>query len=82
MTTSYALARLGRAGWTIESTRNLYTATLAGQCIEWIDQQGEALCLSVRRAWEQHDSQSDYHAGMFVSSLASALRIASRAEAW
>lgn len=92
MKTENAVKKLNRAGFLVklheENRHDLitgeklkpsrYTAIKEGyrDIISFHDQRGEVVCINVRDKDDHGDVQRDYHAGVYVSSIKSAIAIA------
>lgn len=72
--TTSVVAALKRIGVTaLRNERNNWRAVKGAAYIDWIDQDGDALCLRVARCNDHDDCQSDYSAGSFFNTIKSAL---------
>ena len=69
-------AALGKRGYVpiqVQDRPNMWYANVGDNVVSWIDQDGNALCLHVRRRSEQADPQSDYFPGSFAGSIRQAM---------
>jgi beta-lactam-binding protein with PASTA domain len=83
MTIANAIKKLERNGWTVSHTDRHYVANKEGvrNVISFLPNgkdlpENSAVCLRVRNLSDRDDMQSDYTAGVFVDSMAQALRLA------
>ena len=74
MTTQNAIKAMVKAGLKITQSGNRYFGDAPEQTISFIDQQGSAICLKVTAHGDVSDSQSDYSAGSYASSMKQALQ--------
>lgn len=77
MKTSNAIKKLEKAGAKVELLwKNKYSAQFKSHVVEFINQDGSAICIIVRNKNDHDDIMTDYHAGTFFSSIKSAIEFA------
>jgi hypothetical protein len=69
MTTKRLLQAISKAGLSAVKHDNNYYVTTSSRELSFIDQNGSAICVKVRRLSDVDDIQTDYFAGMFVDSI-------------
>ncbi len=80
MKTVNAIKKLERNGFEVRHNDNSqWWADKDGERISWIDQKGVVHALCSKRVAERDDPQSDYFAGVYPSSLKSAIEMADNA---
>jgi hypothetical protein len=75
MQTSNAIKKLEKSGFQITANGNRYTAMNTNHVISFYSQSGSINCISVKRANDNSDYMSDYHAGVFCDNLTQAIKI-------
>lgn len=77
MKTVNAIKKLEKAGAEIKVRDNkFYTAFIGNDAIDFIDQDGSAICIRIRSKNDHDDSMTDYSAGVYCDNLTQALRMA------
>jgi len=79
MTITNAIKKLEKSGWIIARVNSQYVASKLGNghVISFLSSGPETLevaCLRVRRTNDFDEIQTDYHAGVYVDSVAQALQ--------
>ncbi len=82
MTTTNATRKLTKAGFEVHEPRPGFFHACKESTryvIEYFKNgsSDEITCICVRHINDRHDSQSDYHAGIFANNISSAIRLAS-----
>ena len=80
MTATNAIKKLEKAGFKVETVYRKFQASNASTpcVIEFFKNGGseEIVCINVRRHNDNHDSQSDYCAGVWASNIKQAIELA------
>ena len=75
-----AVKKLQKEGFTVESNNGRYNAILEGskEVVEFIDQNGEVICISSRRINDQPDAMTDYFPQTWHDNISQAIRFIDR----
>lgn len=77
MKTVNAIKKLETAGFKVQNNNyRQYWADNDTDRISFIDQRGEVICLKIAGLQEPGDPQSDCYAGVYIDSVAQAIRLA------
>lgn len=71
--TAHAIKSLSKFG-EVTTERNQHSIQIGRYVVSFIDQNGSAICINVRRETDHTDLQSDYFAGSWATNITQAIR--------
>ena len=81
MTLVNAIKKIEKAGFKVEQVNSVYRASKSttNYVIEFFKNgcSGNITCINVRRLNDEHDSMTDYYAGVWANNITQAIKLAS-----